>query len=88
MGYCLAYFKKFIIVIFYNKKSTRDFICLKSYQLISLLNIVEKIIKAVIVVRISYMATTNKFLSKIHFENRYRSYAKTAIYYLLKIYAS
>lgn len=85
--YYLAYFKEFIIIILRRKRGKRDVTSLKSYEPISLLNILGKIITAVLVAKISYMAIMCNLLLKTHFEGRCRLCVETAIYYLIeKIY--
>ncbi len=84
INYYLVHFKEFIIIILHKNGSKKDFTSLKSYQLISLLNTVKKIIKIVLVAKICYMVITNNLLSKIYFGGWCRSYIETAIYYLIK----
>lgn len=67
ISYYPAYFKKSIIMILYKQKNIKNFTSLKSYQPISLLNIVEKIIKEMLVARISYMAIIYNLLLKTNF---------------------
>lgn len=69
IGYYLIYFKWFISILFHKEKSNKDFFSPKSYQLISLFNIVEKIMEVILAVRISYMATTHNLLPTTHFKS-------------------
>lgn len=84
MNYYFLYFKESIIIIFYKSKGIRDYINLKSYWLISLLNILKKIIKVILTIKISYIATTYYLLSKIHLENQHGLFIKIIIYHFLK----
>lgn len=89
IGNYKVYFEESIIVILYNQRDTRDFINPKSSRPINLLNIVGKIIEAVLVVRISYMASLHNLLPKTHFGDQRRLCVEIAIHYLLeKIYTS
>lgn len=82
--YYLLYFKEFVNVILCKLRNIRDYINSKSYQLISLRNILGKIIKVVLVTKISYLIN---FLPKMQFKGRRKSYIEIIIYYLLeKIY--
>ncbi len=89
IGYYPAYFKKSIIIILRKEKCNRDFTSPKKHRPISFFNTAGKIIKVILVAKISYMATTHNLLPKTHFGGRRGSFIKTAIHYPLeKIYAA
>ena len=56
-----AYFKELTIIILY-KKSKKDYLLFKSYRLITLKNILAKIIKKVLVTYLSYIAEEHSLL--------------------------
>lgn len=69
ISYYLVHFKEFIVVILCKQEGIRDFTNTKSYQLISLLNIIGKIMEVMLIAKISYMAITYNFLSKTQFRD-------------------
>lgn len=55
IGYYLTHFRKFVIIIHFKLGGTKNYTNLKNCRLISLLNIIIKIIKTIIAARISYI---------------------------------
>lgn len=84
LGYYSAQFKKLVIIILCKLEGNKNYTNPKNYCSISFLNILEKIIEAIIAAKISNVATTYKLLPITHFESRCGSYIKTAIHHLLK----
>lgn len=84
INYYSAYFKEFIIIIFYKKRYNRNFINLKNYQFINLFNTIKKIIKVILIARINYLAIIYNFLSKTHFKGQHKLCIEIIIYHLLK----
>ena len=64
ISYYPSQFKEFIIIILRKEEGIRDYSSPKNKQLISLPNIVRKITEAVVVARISYIASTYNLLPK------------------------
>lgn len=62
-----SHFKESIVIILHKISGNQDYISPKNYQPISLLNILDKIIEAILATRINYLATTYKPLTKTHF---------------------
>lgn len=67
-GYYLAHFKKPVIIILCKLGGNRIYTYSKNYFPISLLNIIEKIMEAIITARISYVATIYKLLPQFILE--------------------
>ena len=70
LAYYPLHFKESIVVILRKHGGNRDYTSPKSYRSISLLNTIGKIMEAILVTRISYMATTHSLLPKTHFGGR------------------
>ncbi len=89
IGYYLTHFRQSVIIILCNLGGNRDYINPKNYCLISLVNTIGKIIKAIIAAGISFMATIYELLLTTFFGDRRGSCVETAIHHLLeKIYAA
>ena len=84
LGHYFSYFKELIVVILYKTRGNYDYTNPKSYQPISLLNILGKILKAILATRISYMATSYNFLPRRHFGGRQRPCIEIAIHNFLE----
>ena len=84
IGYYSLHFKESIVVILCKQGDARDYTNPKSYQPISLLNTLGKIMEVVLVTRINYMAITHHLLPKTLFGGQCGSCVETAIYHLLK----
>ena len=74
ISYYPAYFRESVFII----------LCPKNYRLISLLNTIGKIMEAIMVARISYMASTHEFFFTNHFGIRRESCMETAIHHPLE----
>ncbi len=89
IGYYPAHFRESVIVILRKLGGNKDYTNPKNYCPISLLNTIGKIMKVIIAVRISYMATTHELFPTTLFGGRRGSCVETAIHHLLeKIYAA
>lgn len=89
LSYYLSYFKESVIVILHKIGYNQDYISPKNYQLISLLNTLGKIMKAILATRISYMAITYNLLPETHFGGQQRSCIERALYNILeKVYVA
>lgn len=80
--YYLLYFKKSAIIILCKHKNNKNFTSLKIYRFIFLLNLISKIIEAILATKISYIVTAYNLLPKTHFVSWQKSCIITAIYNL------
>jgi hypothetical protein len=79
----LEYFRRFTIVML-CKLGKNNYIVLKAYRLIALLNIISKIINAIIVKQISYMAKTYQLLLNTYIKKRRLRSTKQALHIIIK----
>lgn len=68
ISYYFLYFKELINFILCKLGNIKDYTNLKSYQFISLLNILGKVIIAIVATKISYLITIYYLLSKTQFK--------------------
>jgi hypothetical protein len=83
LKYCLKHFKKFI-TIFLRKINKSDYFVFKTYKFIVLLNTLNKIIKSIMTIRLSYATKKHNLLFKKHFENRKNIVLKQALHYIIE----
>lgn len=77
-------FKKSIIVILQKQKNIRDYTNLQNYRLISFINTISKIMEAILVIKIGYIATIYNFLFSLYFRGCQRLYTERSLHNLLK----
>ncbi len=82
--YYFKHFKK-IITMFLRKINKLDYFVFKAYKFIALLNTLDKIMKSIITIYLSYVAKKHNFLLKKHFENRKNTISKHALHYIIEI---
>ena len=80
--YCPDHFRTSVIVIL--PKSDKNHSILKDYRSIALLNIIEKIMKFILVRRITYLTKTHNLLSFTHMRGRRLRSCEHDIHYLLE----
>ena len=80
----LLHFKKLTIVILRKHGGNQDYISPKSYELINLLNTLDKIMETILPTTMSYIVMIHNLFSLIHFRSWRRLYIKTAIYNILE----
>ena len=83
LKYCLKHFKKNIIISL-RKSDKFDYSIFKVYQSIALLNIMSKIMKIIMISRLSYAAEKHELLSKNQFEDRQRIFIEHALHFITK----
>jgi hypothetical protein len=75
---------KTINIITLKKIDKSDYITSKTYQLIVLLNIIEKILKSIMSKKISWLAKTHRLLSKFHMNVKSKKFIETTLELLTK----
>ncbi len=61
-----------------------DYFVLKTYRFIALLNILNKIMKSIMTIRLSYATKKHNLLLKEHFEDRKNIVSKHALHYIVE----
>jgi hypothetical protein len=83
LRHCLKHFKKFITMTF-RKINRSDYIVLKTYKLIALLNTLNKIMKSIILTCLGYAAKKYNLLLKEHFESRKNIVSKHVLHCIVE----
>ena len=83
LKYCFKHFKE-IIIISLRKSKKFDYSIFKVYRSIAFLNIMNKIMKIIIISRLSYATEKHEFLSKSQFENRQKVFIEHALHFITK----
>jgi hypothetical protein len=83
LKYCLKHFKK-IITMFFRKVNKSNYFVFKAYRLIALLNTLDKIMKFIMKIRLSYAAKKHNLLLREHFENRKKIASKHVLHYIIE----
>ncbi len=83
LEYCLKHFKEFITMSL-RKINKSDYFVLKAYRFIALLNILNKLMKSIMTIRLSYVAKKHNLLLKEHFEDRKDIASKHALHYIVE----
>jgi hypothetical protein len=83
LEYCLKHFKEFI-TMFFRKVNKSNYFVFKAYRFIALLNTLNKIMKFIITIRLSYAAKKHNLLLKEHFESRKKIVSKHALHYIIE----
>jgi hypothetical protein len=83
LEYCLKHFRKFI-TMFLRKINKSDYFVFKTYRFIALLNILNKIMKSIMTIRLSYVAKKHNLLLKKHFEDRKNIVSKHVLHYIVE----
>ena len=84
LKYCLLQFKNSITILL-RKNVKFDYIIFKTYWSIALLNIMNKTMKSVIIIKLNYATKKHDLLSKKHFDERKNTFLKHVFHYLIKI---
>jgi hypothetical protein len=83
LKHCFTHFKEFIIV-FLRKINRLDYFVFKTYRFIVLLNTLDKIMKSIMTIRLSYAAKEHNLLLKEHFEDRKDIVSKHVLHYIIE----
>ena len=83
LKYCLKHFRKNIIISL-RKSNKFDYSILKVYRSIVFLNIMSKIMKIIMISRLSYVAKKHEFLSRSQFEDRQKVFIEHAFHFITK----
>jgi hypothetical protein len=70
--------------MFLRKINKFDYFVFKTYRSIVLLNILNKIMKLIMTIRLNYAAKKHNLLLKKHFENRKNIVSKHALHYIVE----
>ena len=82
--YCSKHFKKSIIVVL-RKFNKENYSIFKIYKFIALLNIMNKIMKSIVIIRLNYVIEQHNLLSKNHFDDKKNIFFEHALHYIMKI---
>jgi hypothetical protein len=69
----------------FRKINKSDYVVFKAYKSIALLNILDKLMKSIMMIRLNYAAKKHNFLLKEHFEDRKSIVSKHALHYIIEI---
>ncbi len=83
LEYCLKHFRKFI-TIFLRKINKSDYFVFKAYRFIALLNLLDKLMKSIMTIRLSYATKKHNLLLREHFEDRKDIASKHALHYIVE----
>jgi hypothetical protein len=83
LKYCLKHFRKFITMSL-RKINKSNYFVFKTYRLIALLNTLNKIMKFIMTICLSYAAKKHNLLFKKHFEDRKNIASKHALHYIIE----
>ena len=83
LKYCFKHFRKSIIISL-RKSDKFDYFIFKVYRSIALLNIMNKIMKIIIINKLCYAAEKHKLLSKNQFEDRQKIFIEHALHFITK----
>jgi hypothetical protein len=70
--------------MFFRKINKSDYFVLKAYRFIALLNILNKLMKSIMTIRLSYATKKHNLLLREHFENRKNIVSKHALHYIIE----
>jgi hypothetical protein len=71
--------------MFFRKINKSDYVVLKAYRFIVLLNTLDKLMKSIMTTRLSYAAKKHNLLLRKHFENRKSIVSKHVLHYIIEI---
>ncbi len=83
LKYCFKHFREFI-TMFLRKVNKSNYFVFKAYRLIVLLNTLDKIMKFIMMTRLSYAAKKHNLLLREHFESRKKIVSKHALHYIIE----
>ncbi len=83
LKYYFKHFRKFITMSF-RKINRSNYFVFKAYRFIVLLNILDKLMKSIMTIRLSYAAKKHNLLLKEHFESRKDIVSKHALHYIIE----
>ena len=83
LKYCFKHFRESIIISL-RKSKKFDYSIFKVYRSIALLNIMNKIMKIIMISKLSYAAEKHEFLSRNQFENRQKVFIEHALHFITK----
>ena len=81
--YCSKHFRKSIIIVF-RKSQKKIYSFATSYKSITLFNIINKIMKFILIKRINYLTKTYDLLSRTYFEIKKNTFTKHVLHYMIK----
>jgi hypothetical protein len=82
--YCFKHFRKFI-TMFLRKINKSDYFVFKTYRFITLLNMLNKLMKFIITIHLNFAAQKHNLLLRKHFENRKNIVSKHALHYIIEM---
>ena len=83
LKYYFKHFRKSIIISL-RRSNKLDYFIFKVYRSIVLFNIMNKIMKIIMISRLSYAAEKHEFLSRNQFENRQRVFIEHVLHFITK----
>jgi hypothetical protein len=83
LEYCLKHFREFITMSL-RKINRSDYVVLKAYRFIALLNTLNKLMKSIMTTRLNYAAKKHNLLFREHFESRKSIASKHALHYIIE----
>ena len=83
LGYCPTHFRN-SITVFLRKIDKSDYVILKSFRPIALLNTIGKVMESIIATRLSYAAEIFNLLPEDHFEGRKCFSPEQALHYIIE----
>jgi hypothetical protein len=83
LEYCFKHFKEFI-TMFFRKINKSNYFVFKVYRFIALLNILNKLMKSIMTIRLNYAAKKHNLLFKEYFENKKNIVSKHVLHYIIK----
>jgi hypothetical protein len=83
LKYCFKHFKEFI-TMFFRKINKSNYFVFKAYKFIALLNILNKIMKSIMTIRLNYAAKKHNLLFKKHFEDHKNIISKHVLHYIIE----
>ena len=81
--YCSKHFRNLIIITL-RKLNKSSYVVVSFYRSITLFNIIDKIIKFIIIRRITYLVETHKLLLITHIRTRKAMFTEHALHYVMK----
>jgi hypothetical protein len=70
--------------MFLRKINKSDYFVFKAYRFIALLNTLDKLMKSIMTIRLSYAVKKHNLLLKEHFESRKNIASKHALHYIIE----
>ena len=83
LKYCFKHFRESIIILL-RKLNKFDYFIFKAYRSITFLNIMNKIMKIIMISRLNYATEKHEFLSKNQFENRQKIFIEHVLHFIIE----